>query len=69
MKLPTLYSKEDCQPCKAVKRWLQENNVPYNELGPEEAIKAGFRSVPVLVYRNETIFGFDTPKLQKVFPE
>lgn len=54
-----LYSKEDCQPCKAVKRWLDSKGAEYEVRGPDEAIAAGYRSVPVAVKGTKEVFGFD----------
>lgn len=53
----------------ATKRWLQSNNIIYTELGPDEAIKAGYKSVPVIEYRGNVVHGFDIKKLKEVFPE
>lgn len=52
----TVYTKTDCQPCRAVKRWLDKRGIPYTavdvEISPAdlEAIKAlGYKGVPVTV--------------------
>ena len=62
-----VYTKEGCGPCSAVKRWLDNKKIVYTEYGPSEAIASGFRSVPVLKYKNETVFGFNPKELEKAF--
>ena len=69
MAYPVIYTAPGCGPCTATKRWLQSNNIAYTERGPEEAIKAGYTSVPVLEYRDQVIYGFDIKKLKEAFPE
>ena len=69
MSYPILYTAHGCGPCIAVKRWLQANNIPYTELGTEDAIKAGYNSVTVVEYRDHVIHGFDIKKLKEAFPE
>ena len=59
-----LYTKPNCGPCAAVKRYLQVNGIPYTELGPQEAIEAGYKSVPVLLAAgHKAVFGFNLPEL------
>lgn len=52
-----LYSKDGCQPCKATKRWLDENEVTFEELhGPdhiEELAELGYTGVPVTVVTDD----------------
>jgi glutaredoxin-like protein NrdH len=52
----TVYTQPSCQPCKAVKRWLDRRAIPYQTVDVSEspqdlaAIKAlGYTSVPVTV--------------------
>ena len=52
----TIYTQPSCQPCKAVKRWLDRRGIIYNAVdvteNPDdlEAIKAlGYNAVPVTV--------------------
>lgn len=54
-----IYTKPDCQPCKAVKRWLDKRGIEYEAVdvtqSPQdlEAIKAlGYAGVPVTVVSN-----------------
>lgn len=67
--LPVIYTAPGCQPCIAVKRWMQANNILYEEKGPDDAVESGYRSVPVVEYRGHVIHGFDTKKLKEVFTE
>jgi len=60
----TVYTQPSCQPCKAVKRWLDRRGIAYTAVDVSEspddlaAIKAlGYNSVPVTVVNygdNET---------------
>lgn len=52
----TVYSKPNCQPCKATKRWLDKRDIPYTEVdittSPKdlEAIQSlGFQEAPVVI--------------------
>ena len=52
----TVYTQPSCQPCKAVKRWLDRRGITYTAVDVSEspadleAIKAlGYNSVPVTV--------------------
>lgn len=52
----TLYSKNNCQPCKFTKRYLEKNNIPYQEFNVEDDPQArhwveemGYQQVPVVV--------------------
>jgi glutaredoxin-like protein NrdH len=59
LKIITIYSRPDCQPCKRIKAWWERNGVSFNEVNVEEspadlaAIKAlGYERVPVTVVSN-----------------
>lgn len=71
--IPVIYTNgASCKGCVEMKKWLNENNVPYEELGIQEAIDAGYRSVPVLEYRGEVVIGFNAEtkkRLEGMFPE
>ena len=72
--IPVVYTDSNCQPCRALKRWLTTNNVVFTEKNArdylEEMMEMGYgRTVPVLVYRGHVVHGFDTTKLQEIFPE
>lgn len=52
----TVYTKNNCQPCKFTKRYLDTNNIPYQEFNVEEDPAAkhwveemGYQQVPVVV--------------------
>lgn len=69
----TVYSKDKCQQCKGVKRWLKSNGIAFNEINvseqPEyiqEVKDLGFTSLPV-VKSNDLVFsGLDIPKLNEL---
>lgn len=55
----TVYTKNNCMPCKMTKRKLQELGVNYKEINVDENLEAleflmecGFRSLPV-VFNND----------------
>lgn len=55
-RIVTLYSKPNCQPCRATKRWLDKNDVLYTEKDvtqdPMDAAavrELGYVGVPVLL--------------------
>lgn len=59
----TIYTKPDCQPCKAIKRYLNKHGIPFREsdvsvnLDDLRAIKAlGYMGAPVVA---TTINGVD----------
>lgn len=66
--LPIVYSSPSCAPCKILKKWLTDNNIPFDERGVDSALSEGFRSVPVLVYRGNTYFGPTEKQLKEIFP-
>lgn len=74
----TVYTKPNCQPCRATKRWLDNRGVEYRAVDVTEspadlaAIKAlGYKGVPVVIVSNgdpETDLhwhGFDPGNLTK----
>ena len=55
----TVYTKNNCMPCKMTKRKLQELGVNYQEINVDEDLSAlgyliecGFRSLPVVFNKN-----------------
>lgn len=55
----TVYTKNNCMPCKMTKRKLQELGVNYKEINVDENLEAleylmecGFRSLPVVFNSN-----------------
>lgn len=71
--IPVIFTSPTCMPCKAVKRWLDSNNVMYEERNGADYIDeikelTGRASVPVLVYKEYVITGFDVAALREAFP-
>lgn len=69
----TVYSKDKCQQCKGVKRWLKSNGIAFNEINvseqPEyiqEVKNLGFTSLPVVKYGDLVFSGLDIPKLNEL---
>jgi glutaredoxin-like protein NrdH len=59
MKIITVYTQPSCQPCKAVKRWLDKRGVEYQTVDIStspadlEAVKAlGYQAAPVVIVSN-----------------
>jgi glutaredoxin-like protein NrdH len=52
----TVYTKPNCQPCRATKRYLRERGIPFEEASIEEpgnlaaAKSLGFMEAPVVVF-------------------
>jgi glutaredoxin-like YruB-family protein len=69
----TVYSQPDCPPCKIVKMFLNEYDIPFIEKDikadkqarEELTKKYGSFSTPTVIIGEETIIGFDQEKLQK----
>ena len=58
----TVYTKNNCMPCKMTKRKLQELCVNYKEINVDENLEAleflmecGFRSLPVVFNNDEPV--------------
>lgn len=69
----TVYSKDKCQQCKGVKRWLKSNGIAFNEINvseqPEyiqEVKDLGFSSLPVVKSEDLVFSGLDIPKLNEL---
>lgn len=69
----TVYSKDKCQQCKGVKRWLKSNGIAFNEINvseqPEyiqEVRDLGFTSLPVVKSDDLVFSGLDIPKLNEL---
>lgn len=68
-----VYSSDTCPYCVAVKNFLKENNVEFEERNisqddsaRNELISKGYRGVPVIVIGDEEVVGFDQPKLKEL---
>lgn len=60
----TVYSKPNCQQCRATERWLQAKNVEYeyidvtkDEMGMAAAEATGIRSAPIVVAEGHEPWG------------
>lgn len=74
-----IFSKNNCQQCKMVKRWLDEHDVDYTEINVEnndaERLRLtmhGFQTVPVTMINREgeyteMIHGFRPSDFNKLF--
>ncbi len=68
-----VYSTPTCPYCIKVKKYLQEKNIPFenidvssNEMGLEEMVKvSGQMGVPVIVIDGDVTVGFDRPKIDQ----
>lgn len=69
----TVYTKANCQPCNAVKRWLDNSGLKYNVLDAVDHVDTlsglGMKSAPVTVIGNRIIAGFDPDKLHQAVVE
>lgn len=68
-----VYSSDTCPYCTAVKGFLQENNIEFEEanvsrddVARNELIQKGYRGVPVIVIGDEEVVGFDQPRLKEL---
>lgn len=65
-----VYSKEDCQPCRMVKRWLDKHEVKYTEEKADNHVdylnELGYRQAPVTVTNGGHFYGFDIAQLQRL---
>lgn len=63
-----VYTKENCQPCRAVKRLLESEGIAYEERNAEEHLEylrsVGARGAPVIVDGDRVIHGFDPAQLR-----
>lgn len=69
----TVYTKNDCQPCRLTKSYLDRNNIPYNEFNVEDDPVAmawvkdmGYQSVPVVVSEFDHWTGLRPDKLAEI---
>ena len=69
----TVYSKNNCVQCKMTKRFLDSNNITYQEINldeqPEyiEHVKGlGFNAAPVIETPTEVFSGFQPGKLKQL---
>ena len=74
-----VFSKNNCQQCKMVKRWLDEHGVDYTEINVEEnhaersrLTLHGYKTVPVTMINREgeeirMIHGFRPSDFNRIF--
>lgn len=69
----TVYTKNGCPQCTAVKRWLKSKNLAFEEINIEgnvelvEQLKAeGFKGMPVVKAENFQVQGFAPNKLEQL---
>lgn len=70
----TVYSKYNCSQCNFTKRFLNENNIAYDEINVEDSDEAleevkslGFQSLPVVKAEGlEPFNGFNPGKLNQL---
>jgi glutaredoxin-like YruB-family protein len=73
MSKPTIYTQNDCPPCKIVKMFLNEykiefveKNITQDQKARDELTKVyGAFSTPTVVVDDEVIIGFDLKQLAK----
>lgn len=65
-----VYTAPNCQPCRATKRWLVDNRVPFEERNAadhiEELRAGGYREAPVVIAGSEGWGGFRPDLLQRL---
>ena len=69
----TVYSKTACGKCVFTKKWLESNNIPYEEKRTDldddarnEVIEMGYQELPVVVVGNEHWSGYQPDKLAEL---
>lgn len=72
----TIYTSQGCQPCKRLKKLLDDNEIEYIAYDIEEdqnarkfLVEKGFRSVPIIVAGEKTIVGFNPVEVQKLIDQ
>ena len=68
-----MISSEHCVFCKIARQWLDEQRVPYRECLVErdgacmaEYQARGAQGTPTFVVRNNTVLGFDRPRIVEI---
>ncbi len=68
-----VFSSDTCPYCTAVKGFLAENNIEFEEANVStdvearnELIQKGYRGVPVIIIGDEEVVGFDQPRLKEL---
>ena len=68
----TVYTMPSCQPCRMVKRWLDNKGIEYTELEAKDHIEKlnemGYRQAPVTVLPDgSSFYGFNLGALNGAF--
>lgn len=73
MKMVKIFSKNNCIQCNMAKRFLNENNIPFEEVNIDvdptmiDWLKGqGFQSVPVVISEIRPIVGFRPDELKQL---
>lgn len=74
MKKVVIYSTPSCHYCNLAKQYFQDNNVEYTEYDVASDVerqkemieKTGQMGVPVILIDDETVIGFNQPKLAEL---
>jgi glutaredoxin-like YruB-family protein len=73
MKKVVVYSQPGCVPCKALKGYLEDlgihfedKDITQDEAAMTEVLDMGFRGTPVLVVGDEAIQGFDPDEVKRL---
>lgn len=68
-----VYTSTTCAPCKMTKRWLNENNIAFEEINvndneevAQQLRDRGISSLPFLETTEDTWTGFRVDKLRKL---
>ena len=68
-----VYTKNNCQPCTATKRKLNDMNIEFEERNIEttegayeEVVNLGYKQVPVVLANGEHWSGFDPVRLTSI---
>ena len=68
----TLFTAENCQPCRMAKKWLDSRGVDYDEKNAKDHVdqiaELGYRQAPVIMTdTGEHFYGFNINELQRLF--
>lgn len=73
---PTIYTKNNCQPCRLTKGAFERGGVEFNEINldenPEalaEVLELGYQSAPVIVYGDTHWAGLNPDKIKQVIAD
>ena len=68
-----VYTKNDCPPCAATKRFLNKHGIEFEERNTEtdpayrsEALATGFKQTPIVVTSDDAWSGYNPTKLNRL---